>query len=218
VAHYEQRTPMSQQINILNSLPKPPRFQLSEKIIFLVLGSYLAFLLMLTLAQSALLGWNKYTLVQLQKSYDQQQLELNKNTKMAEANSTLQLETQLSEKKALLQSLESRKSSAGQCAFLSYYFEILSQSVLPGLWLTKINIDLNTEVMSLSGNTYLSTLPFSFIQTLQKTPCFVDKQVGSIELTRPTTPILSGENAGKLDKKDNVVLGFTLKSSPESGA
>src|SRR5262245_49755459 len=111
---------MSQQINLLNSLPKPPRLNLSENLIFVIIAGYLAFLLMLTLVQSVLLGWEKYSLVQLQRSYDQHHIELDKNTKLAKLNNIVQLENILSEKQALLQTLESRKASTGECAFLSH--------------------------------------------------------------------------------------------------
>jgi len=204
---------MPQQINLLNSLPKQSKLYLSRNFIFLILGGYFAFLLVLTAVQSIMLGWQKYSLVVLQKKAEQYQVELEKTTKLAGLNNTIQLENLLQEKQTLLQTLESRKVGTGQCSFLSYYFETLSDSVVPGLWLTKINVDLSHEVMSLSGNTYLATLPIVFIQAIQKRPCFLDKQVGPFELMRSPQPTSTDS---KSDKKESPIMEFTLKSTPEA--
>lgn len=182
--HYAWRTLMPQQINLLNSLPKAPRFNLSNRFIYITTAGYAAFLLVLILVQAVMLGWGKISLDALKKTYLQHEIELNKNMELASLNNTHQLEQQLQEKRELLQTLASRKSSSGQCSMLSYYFQVFSQTVVPGLWLTKINIDLSQDLMSLSGATYLASLPISFIQSIEKNNCFSNRQFGPIDLFR----------------------------------
>lgn len=202
---------MKQQINFYSFLPKPSPYHISDRLIFRALTGLIAFLLLITVIQAIKLSGEKNALVKLQKEFSLAQKDISATNRMFEANSAEALEKELREKQKLLETLQARKVTSGRCALLSNYFTALAEGPVPGLWLTGISVNLNTDRIVLTGNAYAPGLLIELVKTLNNTACFSERQFGPVEMSKQAPGTL--ENPEKKEVLSFVVSSGDLPST-----
>jgi len=175
---------MKQQINFYDFLPKPPPYYLSVRLMGLVLLGFIGFLLLVTGLQAIVVQSQVSTVVSLQQQYEGSKKILAATKKIFELNNPESLKKELADKRKLLETLQSRKVTSGRCSLLSNYFAALAQDPVPGLWLTSISVNLNTDQIILAGNTSAPSLVLKLVRNLNDTVCFANRQFGPIDLIR----------------------------------
>lgn len=196
---------MPQQINFYTELPKPPRYQLSAEVMMVVIGVIGFLLLLSVVAQMIMLESNKKIVVDLQKAYTFSSNKFSDTTRLFAKTNVTYLKEDLRQKKILLQTLQARKITSGQCSLFSNYLQSLSDNTVTGLWLTNITVDLNNDKIALTGQTYSPIFLLKFVQLTHKAMCFSKRKLETIELTKQTQETSASNPADS--------LLFVLKSS-----
>lgn len=189
-----------QQINLLNpALIKKTDF-LNPNNIALLLGV----LLLSLLAYAAM---ENHALSQLQQSRTQIATQLSTTEKQVEEMRTIQankndVATQLKQIQALEQEVMMQKdmikaiglNKTGENQSYAAIFKAFSKQSLDGLWITGLNIDQNTEVLSIKGRTVDANLLPQLIANLRHEPALKGKTFTDLSM-QSNEKKLSGNNA-----------------------
>ncbi len=194
---------MLQQINLFSSLPKLPWYHLSERLLLQIVGGFIVILLLITGVQIAYLRTEKNNFAQLQKSYQASQQTFTTSTRLINQVNIELISREIEEKTLLLQTLQDRKVTSGQCALLSHYFSSLSEMSVPGLWFNQISVNLSINEIGLSGMTHAPILLIELVQNLNKAPCFANRDFGPLKFSKGNT---------EEGKAENNLLRFAITS------
>jgi hypothetical protein len=176
---------MSQQINLFKTLPKLPRYYLTEQLLFQIIGGLVLLLVIISFLQGIFLERTKREFTALQESYRYRQSVFTRESALTGRLNVENINREIHDKTLLLQKLQDRKVTFGQCSLLSHYFTSLGEMPVSGLWFNQINIDLSKDEIALAGMMYEPVLLFQLIQNLDKTSCFSHREFGPISLTQP---------------------------------
>jgi hypothetical protein len=167
---------MKQQVNLAATLPKPPKYWLTPMLLLQMLGIFLLLLLLIS-------GYHyvRYFMQtrQINSLEFQQKFTLQTLNTMATSSQGIklnlevtQLSKELSTKTALLASIAQQPTT--DCSGFSDYLASLAKANAPGVWLRKIILMQDGNVQ-LNGSSLVPAAALTFLQQLNKQPCFVGK-------------------------------------------
>ena len=195
---------MQQQINLLDSLPKPPVVYLTAPLMLGILGVCLLF----ALITISIASWKNFSLQAQYQQVTSQREKIEKGlltmTKAAQSNTQLvkikkiiaETNKQIVEQKRLLAFAEDAdlENSDG----FSNYMQSLATQIVPGMWFDEIIIQKHGREIILRGKTQQAETVMAFLEKLAKEKSFKGKKFFRYELK-------------KASENENI-LGFELRT------
>ncbi len=195
---------MRQNINLLNALPKPSRYELTAIRIGQIWGGFIALLLCITilhitysfylhhkastLRTEARLSSERLIATKIRYPVEIQKQNLDANIANLAQEASL---------KQTLIDIVTHQANHNPDIGLSSYLRSLGNAIVPGVWLTRIQIENRAGKASLAGYAEAPMLAVKFLQNLRHQPGFTNKTFNAI-------------NVLKDPAADNGTVTFTL--------